>query len=210
VAPTSTTEQFAVSVPQVAPPDIDGTMSTGEWDGAAVEAFSDGSELLLMYSEGYLYLAIRANTPEMIVGNIFIDRGDEIAILHSSAALGTALYEAGRDGWHQSQAFVWRCRKTDDSEAAQAERVAFLQKERWLAANSRTGSPNELEYQIEVTDAALRLAANFIRASNTDVKIPWPNDLADDCIKPTRGGLPDELRFSPEEWATLSLPFAKK
>jgi hypothetical protein len=66
-------------------------MSTGEWDGAVVETFSDGSQLFLVHCDGYLYLAIRANTPEMIVGNVFVERGDEIAILHSSAALGTAL-----------------------------------------------------------------------------------------------------------------------
>jgi hypothetical protein len=94
-----------IPVPQGKPIAIDGTISPGEWDNAGVETFSDNSELLLMHSEGYLYLGIRANTPEMIAGNIFIDRGDEIAILHSSAALGTALYERGIDSWQQTQGF---------------------------------------------------------------------------------------------------------
>lgn len=35
-----------------------------------------------MYCKGYIDLGNRANTPEMIIGNIFIDGGDEIAILH--------------------------------------------------------------------------------------------------------------------------------
>jgi hypothetical protein len=65
------------------------------------------------------------------------------------------------------------------------------------------GSPNELEYQIEVTDETLRLAASLIRASKPDVEIPWPSDLNDDCIRPTPGGLPAQLRFSPNRWATV-------
>jgi hypothetical protein len=156
-----------------------------------------------MYSEGYMYLGLRASTTDMIVGNIFINRGEDIYIFHVSAALGTAIYKKGEDSWQRSQDFVWRCRRTDDSEAAQAERDAFLEEEGWASVNSRMGTPNELEYKIAVTDGTLRLALNYIKASNTSVKIPWPDDLDDDCIKPTPGGLPEQLDFSPDRWATL-------
>ena len=204
--PTSLTERATISVPQGKPLAIDGTMSPGEWGSAAIETFSDGSELFLMYSEGYLYLGIRAKTPEMIVGNVFVEHGDEITILHSSAALGTARYQKGMGSWQQTQGFVWRCRNTDNSETAQLERDAFLQEEHWVAANARMGSPNELEFQIEVTNETLRLAVNFLTASNPNVKIPWPNDLNDDCIKPTPGGMPAQLHFSPDTWATIGIP----
>jgi hypothetical protein len=204
-APTSLPGQSIIHVPQGKPLDIDGTISPGEWDSAEVETFSDGSELFLMYKEGYLYLGIRANTPEMIVGNIFIDRGDEIAILHASAALGTAIYEKVMGSWQRTRDFVWRCRKTDDSETTQAERDAFLEEEYWVAANARMGTPNELEYQIEMTNENLRLAVTFIRASNPNMKIPWPNDLDDDCIKSTVGGMPTQLFFTPEKWATIGI-----
>ena len=159
-----------------------------------------------MHAGGYLYLGIRASTPGMIAGNVFINRGDEIAILHASAALGTALYQQGEGGWHQIQDFAWRCRSTGQGDAAQAERDAFLQQEGWVAANSRMGTPEELEYRIEIgDDDLLRLAVNFISTSNTDVKIPWPPDLEDDCIQPTPGGLPDIFNFSPEQWGTLEV-----
>ena len=72
-----------------------------------------------------------------------------------------------------------------------------------MAANARMGTPHELEYQIELEDETIRLAVNFIRASNQAEKIPWPADLNDDCIKLTPGGLPENLFFSPEQWATL-------
>lgn len=202
---TPLTKQSTISVPRGKSPIIDGTMSPGEWDGAVVKSFSDGSELFLMYSDGYLYLGIRAKTSEMIVGNIFIEHGDEIAILHSSAALGTARYQKGMGSWQQTQGFVWRCRSTDNSEAARAERDAFLKEEHWVAANARMGLPNELEFQIEMTNETMRLAVNFLTASNPNVKIPWPPDLNDDCIKPTPGGLPAQFHFSPDKWATLGI-----
>jgi len=208
--PTPLIQQSTIPVPWGKPHAIDGIISPGEWDNAVVEPFADGSELLLMYSEGYLYLGIRANTPEMIIGNIFIDHGDEIAILHSSAALGTALYQKGINNWQQTQGFVWQCRSTDNSETSQAERDAFLEEEHWVAANARMGTPNELEYQIKMTNETLRLAANFIRASKPNEKIPWPKDLDDDCIKETPGSLPEQLYFSLDRWAIIDVTYSER
>jgi hypothetical protein len=142
----------------------------------------------------------------MIVGNVFIQQGDEIRIMHASAALGTAIYARGEERWQQTQAFNWRCRRTDWSDAAQAEREAFLQDEGWTSINARMGTPNELEYQIKVSGPSLRLAANLLRSSDPDAKIPWPSDLDDDCVKPTPGGLPPQMSFSPDQWAAIDLP----
>ncbi len=75
LAPAPVARVFA---PQGSPPTIDGTLSPGEWDAANVETFADGSELLLMHADGYLYLGIRANEPGMIAANIFLQRGDKI------------------------------------------------------------------------------------------------------------------------------------
>jgi hypothetical protein len=194
-----------IVVPQGSSPVIDGMLSSGEWDEAQVETFADGSELLLMHADGYLYLGIRANTPGMIAGNVFVHGGDEITILHASAALGTAIYQKGEDSWQQVQDFTWQCRNTGHSEAAQAERDAFLQQEGWVAANSRMGTPEELEYRVEMPEDALRLAVNFIRASHQSEKIPWPADLEDDCVKPTPGGLPGDLYFAPDQWGMFEV-----
>ncbi len=197
--------QTSVNVPLGNPPTMDGTLSPGEWDDATVEAFADGSELLLMHADGYLYLGIRSNTPEMIAGNVFVHYVDEIAILHVSAALGTAIYQQGEDNWQQVQPFIWQCRSTSLSDAAQAERDTFLQQEGWVAANSRMGTPAELEYRIKIREDILHLAVNLLRSSQPNEKISWPADLEDDCIKPTPGGLPSQLQFSPDRWATISI-----
>jgi len=195
---------MAVAVPQGLPPAIDGIIAPEEWEGARQELFLDGSELFLLHAGGYLYLGIRASTPDMIVGNIFVERGDEIAILHSSAALGTAVYQRGTDGWQQVRDFSWSCRDTSASEAARAERAAFLETEGWVAANSRMGNPNELEYQMKIPEDTMRLAVVFLRASDPNEKIPWPIDLQDNCTRPTSGGLPKTMDFSPGQWGMLT------
>jgi hypothetical protein len=194
-----------VIVPVGNAPIIDGTLSPGEWDEANVETFADGSQLLLLQAGDFIYVGIRANEVEMIAGNIFIRRGDEIVILHTSAALGAAIYQQGGDGWQQTQDFTWRCRNTGNSESILAERAKFLQDEGWLAANGLMGTPNELEYQIKIPDQDFRLAVVYIKATYPYKKVPWPAKLDDDCIQPGSGGLPLVMQFSIAQWARLEL-----
>jgi hypothetical protein len=196
---------LSINIPEGSPPVIDGTMSSSEWDKALVETLSDGSELLLMHAGDYLYLGIRSNTPEMIGANIFVEDGGQIMILHTSAALGTAIYQQAADSWQQEQGFDWQCRSSSNSAGAQAERATYLQENHWLAANSRMGAPDELEYQIELTDASQRIAVSVFRSSIPDERAFWPLTLDDDCIKPNPGGLPAELHFSPELWMMISI-----
>lgn len=192
-----------VSFPSAALPVIDGTIGAEEWQGARRDFFADGSELFLLRFADDLYIGIRANTPGMIVGNIFIHSSDRITIHHASAALGTAVYQQEGDAWRLVKDFSWRCRRFDNGKEAQAEREAFWDEEHWIAANSRMGTPHELEYRIGVPDEPIHLAANFLRAADPTVKVPWPADFSDDTIKPTPGGLPQTLRFAPEKWALL-------
>ena len=192
-------------VPQGDAPILDGTLSAGEWDDAVSKSFTDGSELYLMHDDENLYLGIRANPSNMIVGNIFIDRGGEVAILHSSAALGTAIYTQSEEGWERTQRFVWRCRSTGDSASARAERDVFLAEDGWLANNSYMGNPNELEYQIAVPEGTVRLAATFMRVNDLQRRVYWPINLDDDCTVPTPGGMPSLLSFSLDQWAELEI-----
>ena len=144
----------------------------------------------------------------MVVGNIFIDHGDDIAILHTSAALGTAIYTKEASAWQQTKDFGWCCRERTNSTAAQTARQAFLEEEGWTATNTRIGTPNELEYQIAMPGETLRLAVTFFQASDSaGVRIFWPEGLEDDSIFTPQGGYPAELNFSPETWATVSNDF---
>jgi len=202
-SPSPPPADLVITIPNGNPPVLDGTLSSGEWNDAIQELFSDGSELLMMHNEGYLYLGIRANTPGMIAGNIFVDHNNQVSILHASAALGTAIYEKRTAVWEQTQAFSWQCRDTSNSPSAQAEREAFLQQEHWLASNSRMGTPQELEYKIAMPSGSLRLAVTFTRASDTSIRINWPVALADDCIKSPQGEFPIAMQFSPSTWVTV-------
>ena len=195
----------SINLPLGNPPTIDGTHAPGEWEAATVETFADGSTLLLMRDETYLYLGIRAMDPGLIAGNVFLQRGDEITIMHASAALGTAIYQREEnDTWQQTQDFTWQCRDTSLSDAAQAERAAFLQQEGWVAANGLMGTPNELEYQIKIPEGDFRLAVVYLKASPPYDKVPWPEELIDGTVRPTSGGFPLELQFSPESWGLIA------
>lgn len=170
-----------------------------------MEQFADGSELLMIQTVDTLYLAIRAGTAEMIAGNVFVQHGDEVRILHTSAALGTAIYQQSGEIWAQTKGFSWCCRDTVLSETLDAERAAFLEQEGWVGINSRIGAPNELEYQIALGEEDFRLAVNFLLVSNPDEKIPFPAEVTDDCILPTPGSYPAEFHFSPETWFPVSV-----
>ena len=192
-------------LPQGRPPALDGTISSGEWDDALVETFADGSELLLMQDEKFFYVGIRANDTGPFSSNVFIQKGDEVSILHSSAALGTAIYQKDEDGWVQIQDFSWHCRNTSNSETARVERDEFFQDEGWLAANGLMGTPNEMEYKIKIPDQDFQIAVVYIKSTPPYEKVPWPASLDDDCIKSTPGGLPEIFYFSPDEWIVLDL-----
>ena len=195
----------SILIPLGNPPTLDGTISSGEWEQAVIKSFADGSALLLMQAGEFLYVGIRANETGTIAGNVFIQHGDEIRIMHSSAALGTAIYKKESDGWQQTQDFTWQCRSTSLSDAAQAERDEFLQQEGWVAANGRMGTPNELEYQIKIPVGDFRLAEVYIQSSPPYEKIPWPAELTDDTVMPTPGELPETFNFSLEQWVRLDL-----
>jgi hypothetical protein len=190
------------------PPVIDGRLSGGEWDGALEEIFAGGSTLFLAYSEGWLFIGIRMNPAVPFVVNAHMRRGDEITILHSSAALGTASYREAEAGWEQVRDFDWRCRDTSDSQPAQAERADFLQDEHWLASIVHRGDPGVMEYQIAWDGQPLQLALTLIRVDQPEIKIPWPVHLQDQAVLRPPGALPEHLRFTPEGWAWLRLTAA--
>jgi hypothetical protein len=206
VAP-SAADGLTIQVPAVAPPSLDGVLGLDEWAGAYQDELSDGGELYLMHDGDYLYLGLRASGAGSGVGSVCVVRGDEVMILHSSAALGTAVYEKGETGWQQTQGFSWRCRSTSDAPSAQEERDRFLQEEGWLANNGRMGAPGEVEYRIAMPEGSLRLAVTHIGPPDFQAVARWPPDLDDDCgnVQMLQGPIPEQAQFTPETWITIGL-----
>jgi hypothetical protein len=192
-------------VPQENTPLIDGTLSTGEWDAAREESFKGGSQLFLLTDSKYLYMGIRSNFAGMLMGNIFIQRGDTISILHTSGALGTAIYQQGPEDWRLIQDFTWQCRDAGDSQTIPVECKAFLDQEGWLGSMSYMGNPEELEYQIELTAEPMHILVVFENLEYAGLKYLWPAQVEVNIGELTHGYSPPNLSFSPEEWAEITV-----
>ena len=192
-------------IPQDNSPWIDGTLSPGEWDGTREESFKGGSQLFLQTDSKYLYLGIRSNFAGMLMGNVFIQRGDTISVLHISAALGTAIFQRGKEDWQLIQDFTWQCRDAGNSQAALDERNAFLEQEGWLGSISYMGTPEELEYQIELTAEPMHLFVVFESLDYAGLKFIWPTRVVDHSGELTHGDPTSSLSLTTEEWAEISV-----
>ena len=133
------------------------------------------------------------------------DRGSQVAVLHASSGLGTALYKLAADGGQPVQRFDWRCQSTSDSSYAQRERAEFLAQNGWLSTNVNLGTIGELELMIQMNGDSVQLAMGYVEEPGWDEVIKWPADLDDDCglLELVRGITPRSLRFSPKTWVTI-------
>ena len=214
--PPTITPVEPTQVSEAAPPEftlpvgneatIDGVFSPGEWDPAYQTELVGGGDLLLMQKDGYLYLGVRAK-PEPVT-SICVDQGDQVSILHSSAALGTATYQHGDQSWEKIRDFEWCCRETSDSPQAQQSRAEQLQRDNWVANNGLTGAAEEVEFKILMPEGLLRLGVTSIGAPDYRDIAWWPQVLADDCrsLRMIQGETPDQAQFSLEKWMTLISP----
>lgn len=187
-------------IPEDQHPVIDGVIGDQEWQGAKVDYFADGSEIFLIVSGNDLFLAVRAAGAGMIAGNVFISSGDQVAVLHTSAALGTAFYQQEGDLYRKVKDFEWCCRSRIDDQAALAAREAFYAQDGWLGVNSFLGNQNELEYKITLEEQSERLAVNYVLADGSGEKLAWPVSLQDGVAQPTSEGFPDLMGFNLEAW----------
>ncbi len=205
--PTDVPEADAIQivVPAGSEAVIDGVLSEDEWALASRIDLDDESQLFLMHAGGYLFLGMRGK-PEPVT-SICIDQTEQVSILHSSAAIGTSVYQLADGIWEQTRDFEWCCRETTDSPQAQEALSIHLQEEGWVANNGRRGVPEEVEFQIAMPDNSLRLAVNSIGPPDYRSVLTWPGDLQDDCssLEMITGPIPEQAQFSLEDWVTLSI-----
>lgn len=188
---------------EVEAPVIDGVVNEQEWQPAKVQHFYDGSEIYLMISGDHLYLAVRAVGGGMIAGNVFLWQENGVAVMHTSAALGTALYQRDEERYQKIKDFDWCCRSKIDDALSQSAREVFFGEEGWLGVNSFLGNANELEYKISLRDMPHKLAVNFIQADGGGEKQVWPVGLEDGVALPSSGGFPDLIIFDVGKWFAL-------
>ena len=184
-----------LDIPSSTPPAIDGDLTDGEWDGAATLEMSDGAPIRLMHYDETLYLSVEGS--ELGSVNVVMAIQDEIWILHSSAALGSALYTPGSDQWELARGFSWCCRSGNDTTG----RLALLEEEGWQANIGFTGTPGIVEYEIAIPWAGALIAVSSVRSDeNTGF---WPAELSDEARLQLIGAPPPTRAFNTAEWVLL-------
>ena len=170
-------------------------MEVGEWDGATSTAMTDGSQLHWMHSDVALYVAVEG--ADLGAVNLAIDTGDEVWILHSSAALGSVLYTRDQSSWSLTHEFNWCCRSiTDDT-----GRRALLDEEGWQASIGFAGDVGVVEYEVALPWVG-GLAAVSYQTESGDPSY-WPTHLSDSAEAALIGPWPEAEDFYLDEWYRL-------
>jgi hypothetical protein len=196
-SPASTDDSPEIVVPEAhGAPVIDGILGSDEWALAATFAMSDGAPLQAMHYGDSLYLAVDGEGLGAI--NLVLGTDEEIHILHSSAALGSALYHRSDGLWQLSHGFSWCCRDRDDDSA----RLALLDEEGWQANIGFTGDPGVVEYQIEFGWQGSAMVVSSIRDEG-DFGV-WPMNLPADVQLQLIGEPPDTRSYDTALWPVLT------
>lgn len=195
--------QPQILVPKASAPTIDGVINEAEWKSAAEPA----KGIRLMHDGRFLYLGLSGGGEGL--GSINLASKGKVLVLHASAALGTAVYEAKQDGWHIGRKFTFNCRKTDNSPVAVEERSKFLAADGWVANVFNQGSKDQREYKISLDlldDEKATLAITYFDTQKNENTISWP-PATDDTYHPklAAGWLPEPIQLDPSKWAKVKL-----
>ena len=195
-----------ILVPRGTPPIINGRISNEEWAGSAESRLSDESRVLLRHDGRFLYVAVVGAKPGF--PSVCVSRGDSVRILHSSAALGSALYVRDGDEWQQRQKFTFALRSGDVGETGMKAIADYVGANGWVASNSSMSvSQREMQISLSMLDERdPRLALGYYVANDGPV-LAWPQNAEDGCTaaKTVQGWLPPSLGFRSDGWARLTI-----
>ena len=187
-----------LSIPSGGVPTIDGVMEGGEWDGATSTMMTDGSPLRWMHSGETLYVALEGGDVGAV--NLAIETGGEVWVLHSSAALGSALYTKDEATWRLTHEFSWCCRSTTDD----TDRQSLLDQERWQANIGFAGDIGVVEYEVALPWVDGLVAVSYQTESSDPAY--WPTDLSGGAEADLVGPWPESAEFHLDEWFRLETP----
>jgi hypothetical protein len=193
--------------PRGTTPSVDGERSAGEWDDAVRVELLGGGEMRLKHDGVYLYLLIESDRDGL--ASLCVERASVIAILHASAALGTAEYRGHFANAELARPFFFELRDTGASLEARKARKTFLASELWFANASRAGnSPREFQISLDIAaeHGRIPLAVAFYSPDDGTVAY-WPEDLSDACrsIDVVKGQTPPRLVFAPHRWPVVTI-----
>lgn len=197
--------ETSIRVPKGNAITLDGKVTDEEWKPALRQELSGGGEVRLMHDGAYLLVGVKGTSQGL--GHLYVSVGQDIYVLHASAALGAAIYRRDAGGvWQPAQTFKWEMRDQSQSAEALVARAAYLKSNGWVASTIGMGNPNELEF---------KLAGNFKQGDELTLAVVygmppgaprfWPKTVADDCLKQQLifGQTPPGLQFKPASWARV-------
>ena len=179
-----------VEIPEGPAPVVDGTIEPGEWAEAVGTALDDGTGVRWMHAGGSLYVGIDGD--EVGAVNLVLAGGDEVRMLHSSAALGSAVYVRENGARRMECGFEWCCRsRTDGTDA-----VALFESEGWTANIGFLGAPGDVEFRVSWSGGEDRAAISSI-APDGAVSFR-PADLGDEARAALHGERQEREQFAVE------------
>jgi hypothetical protein len=185
-----------VVVPQGEAPAIDGVIEPEEWAEAAAVEMSDGATAYFLDNDETLYVGVAGRTRRAV--NVVIASGANVSILHSSAALGSALYARSGSAWELVHGFDWCCRRLAD----ESEREALFADEGWYANIGYTGDPGVVEYAIAIPWQDASLAISSVRSESYQGF--WPANMSSEAQDQLVGVPPQEREYNLDEWGTIT------
>ena len=130
--------QQSVQVPRGPAVTIDGSVNDGEWRNAFRMEHPAGTVVRLMRDADHLYLGVTSDRQGF--ASLCVAIGDEVHVLHASAALGRVTYRPSGEVWNSPDtAFRYGMRSTALDDAARSERAAYLAENGWVASTVRMG-----------------------------------------------------------------------
>lgn len=188
---------------------VDGKINESEWKDASMFELIGGGKVYLMYDGEHLLVAVRGVKSGWSHLYLYQDGKSEVAVLHASAALGMTQYRKGEDDlWQPSNPFSWDLRDSEITPETMKKMTGYLFKNFWVANNNNMGNPTEIEFKVKPqnpSDKTLYVAIVYA----ADAKDPqyFPASLKDDTLKEDLiyGNTPADLKFSPSQWAKITL-----
>lgn len=193
----------------------DGALTTDEWHGAAEHTLPSGAKLLLRHDAAGVGIGIRSEKQGVLT--IFLELDGKVFALHSSARLGTAIYETRGDGeaptWHPVQQFEYEY-PSDEYYATHGWRSSIGEPRgkgdiecllsRKLLGLDKSPAGKKAKERTTPQQITLRIVHAPLGASRLPA---WPQNAEDDTqnTRLLMGHSPVNLTFEPASWGTLVL-----
>ncbi len=179
----------------------DGRFTESAWERAEVVG-NDAIELSIVRGPDWLGFGLRTNP--LFVATLCVEQGDEVHVLHASAAVGRARYRHDDGMWRLLESFEWALRGTNDDPVEPDARSAYLAREGWVAHTVQTGRPGHTEFLLDTRrfDEPVRVSVSLMMAAEPHPVDGWPVEAGQGCAAhDTVAGPPlGEIVFATDRW----------